>query len=76
MAEGRLLVQAILLGSVSAVVYDLLRPFRLRFPRCALWLDGAYTLAVGIAAFAFLLRRGTGELRGYHKQSAKRFHSE
>ncbi|MBQ8851163.1 MAG: spore cortex biosynthesis protein YabQ [Oscillibacter sp.] len=65
MAEGWLFLQSILLGAGAAVVYDFLRPFRLRFRRCAPFLDGAYPLAVGAAAFAFLLRRAEGELRGF-----------
>ena len=52
--------QSILLGVAAAVLYDLLRPFRLRLPRFTALLDGAYCLAVGAAAFLFLLRRGEG----------------
>jgi biotin transport system substrate-specific component len=65
MEEGRLVLQAALLGAGAAALYDMLRPFRLRFPRCAPWLDGAYVLTAAVAAFAFLLRRGSGELRGF-----------
>ena len=57
--------QSILLGAAAGVLYDLLRPFRLRLPRLTALLDGAYCLAVGCAAFLFLLRRGGGELRGF-----------
>ena len=57
--------QSILLGVAAAVLYDLLRPFRLRLPRFTALRDGAYCLAVGAAAFLFLLRRGEGELRAF-----------
>lgn len=57
--------QSILLGLSAGVLYDLLRPFRLRFPRFTGALDTAYCLAVGGAAFRFLLRRCGGELRGF-----------
>ena len=57
--------QSILLGVAAAVLYDLLRPFRLRLTRFTALLDGAYCLAVGAAAFLFLLRRGEGELRAF-----------
>ena len=65
MAEGWLFLQSILLGAGAAVGYDFLRPFRLRFRRCAPVLDGGYTLAVGAAAFVFLLRRAEGEPRWF-----------
>lgn len=56
---------SVLLGLSAGVLYDLLRPFRLRFPRSTALLDTAYCLAVGGAGFLFLLRRGDGELRGF-----------
>ena len=65
MAEGQLLLRTILLGVGAAAVYDMLRPFRLRFRRWTPWLDGGYVLAVGVTAFAFLLRQSSGELRGF-----------
>jgi len=57
--------QSILLGLSIGVLYDVLRPFRLRWPRTTALLDGGYCLAVGAASFLFLLRRGAGELRGF-----------
>ena len=57
--------QSILLGLAAGVLYDLLRPFRLRWPRCTGVLDGGYCLGVGAASFTFLLERGEGELRGF-----------
>ena len=57
--------QSILLGLSAGVLYDLLRPFRLRRPRLTGWLDGVYCLAVAAASFLFLLRRADGELRGF-----------
>ncbi|MBQ2739826.1 MAG: hypothetical protein IJF36_06310 [Oscillibacter sp.] len=60
-----MLIQAVLLGSGVAAVHDMLRPFRLRFRRWSSVLDGGYILGVGISAFAFLLRQGGGELRGF-----------
>lgn len=56
---------SILLGLSAGVLYDLLRPFRARFPRVTTLLDAAYCLLVSSAAFLFLLRRGNGELRGF-----------
>lgn len=56
---------SVLLGLAAGVLYDLLRPFRLRFPRVTGLLDGAYCLTVSGAAFLFLLRRSDGELRGF-----------
>ena len=66
-AAQQLLVfgQSILLGLSAGLLYDLLRPFRVRAPRATGWLDGAYCLAVGGAMFLFLLRRGAGQLRGF-----------
>ena len=57
--------QSILLGAAAGVLYDLLRPFRVRRPRFTGLLDTIYCLSVGTAAFLFLLRRGQGELRGF-----------
>ncbi|MBE6963886.1 MAG: hypothetical protein E7443_04705 [Ruminococcaceae bacterium] len=57
--------QSILLGLSAGVLYDLLRTVRLRLPRSTAVLDGLYCLCVGAAAFLFLLRRGSGELRGF-----------
>ena len=57
--------QSILLGLSAGVLYDLLRPFRLRRPRLTGWLDGAYWLTVAAASFLLLLRRAYGELRGF-----------
>ena len=57
--------QSILLGLSAGVLYDLLRPFRLRRPRLTGWLDGIYCLVVGAASFLFLLRRADGELREF-----------
>ena len=57
--------QSILLGISVGVLYDLLRPFRLLLPRVAPLLDGAFCAAVGSVSFLFLLRRGSGELRGF-----------
>ena len=58
-AAQQLLVfgQSILLGLSAGLLYDLLRPFRVRAPRATALLDGAYCLAVGGAMFLFLLRR-------------------
>lgn len=58
-------VQSILLGLAAGVLYDLLRPFRLRRPSLTALLDAGYCLSVGAGAFLFLLRRGEGELRGF-----------
>ena len=57
--------QSILLGIAVGVLYDLLRPLRLRLPRITALLDAVYCLAVGVISFLFLLRRGEGELRGF-----------
>ena len=66
-AAQQLLVfgQSILLGLSAGLLYDLLRPFRVRAPRATALLDGAYCLAVGGAMFLFLLRRAEGQLRGF-----------
>ena len=58
-------LQSVLLGLSAGVVYDLLRPFRRRWPRATPWLDGGYSLGAAAAAFAFLLRRGGGVLRWF-----------
>ena len=57
--------QSILLGFSAGLLYDLLRPFRLRLPRLTGLLDSLYCLAVGVAAFLFLLQAAEGELRGF-----------
>ena len=57
--------QSVLLGLSAGVLYDLLRPFRHRLPALTAALDGAYCLAVGLAAVLFVLRRSGGEVRGY-----------
>ena len=57
--------QSILLGLSAGLLYDLLRPFRVRAPRFTGVLDGAYCLIVGSVMFLFLLRRGAGQLRGF-----------
>ena len=66
-AAQQLLVfgQSILLGLSAGLLYDLLRPFRVRAPRFTGVLDGLYCLIVGGALFLFLLRRGSGQLRGF-----------
>lgn len=57
--------QSILLGLCAGVLYDLLRPFRLRAPRFTGLLDGLYCAVVGGGTFLFLLRRAEGQLRGF-----------
>ena len=57
--------QSILLGLSAGVLYDLLRPLRLRKPHFTAPLDALYCLVVGGTGFLFLLRRGDGELRGF-----------
>ena len=57
--------QSILLGLSIGVLYDLLRPFRLRFPRLTTALDSIYCLAVGFGSLLFVLHRAAGEMRGY-----------
>ena len=47
------------------MLYDLLRPFRVRVPRFTAALDWAYCLTVCGTMFLFLLRRGAGQLRGF-----------
>ena len=43
--------QSILLGLSAGLLYDLLRPFRVRAPRFTGVLDGAYCLIVGSVMF-------------------------
>ena len=57
--------QSILLGFGAGVLYDLLRPFRLRFPRLTAVLDSVYCLILGLTAFLFMFYRSAGEMRGY-----------
>ena len=57
--------QSILLGLCTGLLYDLLRPFRLRLPRLTGLLDSLYCLLAGIAVFLFLLRGADGQLRGF-----------
>ena len=60
-----LFCQAILLGMAAALLYDLLRAFRLRLPRLTSALDILYCLAAGMAVFLFMLRRAQGQMRLY-----------
>ena len=60
-----LFCQAILLGMAAALLYDLLRAFRLRLPRLTSALDILYCMAAGLAVFLFMLRRAQGQLRLY-----------
>lgn len=59
--------QAVLLGTLGGVVYDLLRTVRLR--RTGRWLmhglDALYAAALLLMVFLFGLRQGQGELRLY-----------
>lgn len=59
--------QALLLGLVGGVSYDLLRAIRLRWRRR--WLthvsDALYVVVLGLAVFLFAMGRGQGELRLY-----------
>ncbi|MCI8398876.1 MAG: hypothetical protein HFF90_05695 [Oscillibacter sp.] len=57
--------QAILLGLSAGLLYDLLRPFRIRAPRFTNLLDLAYCLITGGGVFLFLVGRGGGQLRGF-----------
>ena len=52
--------QSILLGLCAGLLYDLLRPFRLRLPRLTGLLDSLYCLLAGTAVFLFLLRGADG----------------
>ena len=49
----------------AALLYDLLRAFRLRLPRLTSALDILYCMAAGLAVFLFMLRRAQGQLRLY-----------
>ena len=49
-----LFCQAILLGMAAALLYDLLRAFRLRLPRLTSALDILYCMAAGLAVFLFI----------------------
>ena len=60
-----LFAQSILLGMAVALVYDLLRPFRIRLPRLTAVLDVLFCLVLSVSVFLFMLRRAQGELRGY-----------
>ena len=60
-----LFCQAILLGMAAALLYDLLRAFRLRLPRLTSALDILYCLAAGMAVFLFMLHRAQGQMRLY-----------
>lgn len=57
--------QSILLGAGIALLYDLLRPLRLRHSRLTWLTDGAYCLTALLAVFLFLLRRVEGIPRLY-----------
>ena len=57
--------QSILLGGGIALLYDLLRPLRLRHPRLTWLTDGAYCLTALLTVFLFLLRRVEGVPRLY-----------
>lgn len=57
--------QSVLLGLSVGILYDLLRPFRLLLPRIAPLLDALFCAAAGGGSFLFLLRCGSGELRGF-----------
>ena len=57
--------QSILLGLTAGLLYDLLRPFRIRAPRVTGLLDALYCLLVGSGCFLFLLRRTQGQIRGF-----------
>ncbi len=59
--------QALLLGLIGGVVYDLLRAIRLRWRHR--WLthvsDTLYAVAMGLSVFLFAMGQGQGELRLY-----------
>ena len=57
--------QSVLLGMGTALLYDLLRPLRLRHPRLTFLTDGAYCAVALTAIFLFLLRQVEGVLRLY-----------
>ena len=48
--SGQLILfgQSVLLGLTAGLLYDLLRAFRLRLPRCAALWDALYCLCVGM----------------------------
>ena len=60
-----LFAQSILLGLSAGVLYDLLRPFRLKLPWLTHLMDCAYCLMIGTISLSFILNRGEGELRGF-----------
>ena len=55
-----LFAQSILLGMAVALVYDLLRPFRIRLPRLTALLDVLFCLVLSVSVFLFMLRRAQG----------------
>ena len=57
--------QSILLGLAVGLLYDLLRPVRLRVPWLAGFLDSLYCLAAAAAVFLFTIRQAEGQLRLY-----------
>lgn len=57
--------QSVLAGIAAAVLYDLLRPLRLRLPALQPWVDGSFCLWVGLSLFLLALRQNLGELRGF-----------
>jgi len=57
--------QSILLGLAAGLLYDLLRPLRLRVPPLAGFLDSLYCLTAAAAVFLFTLRQAQGQLRFY-----------
>ena len=59
-------LRSIVLGLSVGLLYDLLRPFRLRSPRCTGLLDALYCLAAGAAVFRFVLGQARGEARGFY----------
>ena len=57
--------QSTLLGLCAGLLYDLLRPFRLRRPGLTGLLDVLYCLLAGTVVFLFLLRGADGQLRSF-----------
>ena len=57
--------QSILLGVAAALVYDLLRAFRVRIPRLTAALDVCFCLLLIVSVFLFVLHQAQGQLRGY-----------
>ena len=57
--------ESILLGLAAGLLYDLLRPLRLRVPPLAGFLDSLYCLSAAAAVFLFTLRQAQGQLRFY-----------